>query len=173
MADRQEVVKIPRNFLLLEELDKAEKGHTDMTVSYGLVEKDDITLTNWQCTVLGPPNTPLENRIISCLVSCGPSYPDVPPTCQFQSRLNYPFIVRTPPPFHSQSPRRLPAAPHLPLTHTMGDHTLCHDDPITLSPRPRMPSSVLHPRPLVTNCSASRDRMEIAILQRQRSLHLD
>ena len=89
-----ETIIVPRNFVLLEELEKAEKGLTDMTVSYGLVESDDITLTHWQCTILGPMGTGVENRIVSLLITCGPDYPDKPPTVQFQSKVNYPFVVR-------------------------------------------------------------------------------
>ena len=44
-----EVVIVPRNFVLLEELEKTEKGNTDMSTSYGLVQSDDITLSHWQC----------------------------------------------------------------------------------------------------------------------------
>ena len=36
---------VPRNFVLLEELEKTEKGNTDMSTSYGLVQSDDITLS--------------------------------------------------------------------------------------------------------------------------------
>ena len=35
-----------------QELEKAEKGNTDMSVSYGLCQADDISLTDWQCTIL-------------------------------------------------------------------------------------------------------------------------
>jgi len=90
-----EVIIIPRNFVLLEELEKAEKGLGDMTVSYGLVEADDITLTDWQCTILGPMNSAVENRIISLIVKCGPNYPAEKPTVQFQTKLSYPFIDAT------------------------------------------------------------------------------
>ncbi|KAL3927951.1 MAG: hypothetical protein SGPRY_002597, partial [Prymnesium sp.] len=58
----QEVIVVPRNFVLLEELEKGEKGLTDMNVSYGLVRDDDITLSEWLCTILGPPNTAIENQ---------------------------------------------------------------------------------------------------------------
>ena len=45
---------VPRNFKLLEELESSEKGHGDMTISYGLERPDDIFMTNWICTILGP-----------------------------------------------------------------------------------------------------------------------
>ena len=89
-----EVVIVPRNFVLLEELEKAEKGQTDMNISYGLADAADIELSLWQCTILGPLNTPVENRIISLLVQCGPGYPNEAPTVIFQSKINFPFVVR-------------------------------------------------------------------------------
>ena len=89
-----EVIIIPRNFKLLDELEKAEKGRCDMSVSYGLVQDDDISLTNWQCTFLGPVGSPIQDRIISLLVNCGPRYPNEPPEVKFQTKVNVPFVVR-------------------------------------------------------------------------------
>lgn len=40
-----ETVIIPRNFKLLEELEKSEKGHGDMSISFGLVDSADTFLT--------------------------------------------------------------------------------------------------------------------------------
>lgn len=91
-ASSGEVIVVPRNFVLLEELEKAEKGQTDMTISYGLSESDDISLSMWQCTILGPTNSPVENRIISLLIMCGPKYPFEMPSVQFQSKVNFPFV---------------------------------------------------------------------------------
>jgi len=92
MAHSGEEIIMPRNFVLLEELEKAEKGNTDMSISYGLVHADDITLSTWQCTILGPSNSPVENRIISLLITVGPNYPQVKPEVQFQTKLNYPWL---------------------------------------------------------------------------------
>merc|ERR1719469_1226547 len=70
-----EVIVVPRNFVLLEELERTEKGLTDMSVSYGLVMSDDVSLSEWQCTILGPPAPP------------------VPPRVKFQTKLNFPFVA--------------------------------------------------------------------------------
>lgn len=46
---------VPRNFKLLEELECSEKGIGDMSISFGLVDADDILLSDWNGTILGPP----------------------------------------------------------------------------------------------------------------------
>lgn len=66
--------KVPRNFRLLEELEKGEKGlgagayigheykrstsanGMAEACSYGLDEGDDLLMTNWNGTILGPPH---------------------------------------------------------------------------------------------------------------------
>jgi len=37
-------------------------------------------------------NTPVENRIVSLMVTCGPNYPAECPSVKFQSKVNFPFV---------------------------------------------------------------------------------
>mmetsp|Transcript_16386 Transcript_16386/g.48914 ORF Transcript_16386/g.48914 Transcript_16386/m.48914 type:complete len:139 (-) Transcript_16386:49-465(-) len=81
-------IVVPRNFRLLEELDAFEKGHGDMSISAGLVAADDIFLTHWNATVLGPVGSTYDNRFFGMRVTCGENYPKVPPAVKFENKIN-------------------------------------------------------------------------------------
>ncbi|KAA8909146.1 ubiquitin-conjugating enzyme/RWD-like protein [Sphaerosporella brunnea] len=87
--------KVPRNFRLLEELEKGEKGLGADGCSYGLTDGDDVMMSNWNATILGPPHSAHENRIYSLKIYCGASYPDQPPSVHFISKINLPGVSQT------------------------------------------------------------------------------
>jgi ubiquitin-conjugating enzyme E2 variant len=90
-----ERAKVPRNFRLLEELERGEKGQSAEACSYGLDddgEDVDMLMSNWNGTIIGHPHSVHENRIYSVKMHCGPNYPDEPPTIRFVSAVNIPCV---------------------------------------------------------------------------------
>eukprot|EP00640_Fibrocapsa_japonica_P007757 CAMPEP_0113941150 /NCGR_PEP_ID=MMETSP1339-20121228/7135_1 /TAXON_ID=94617 /ORGANISM="Fibrocapsa japonica" /LENGTH=154 /DNA_ID=CAMNT_0000945215 /DNA_START=33 /DNA_END=498 /DNA_ORIENTATION=- /assembly_acc=CAM_ASM_000762 len=88
LGNSGEVIVVPRNFKLLEELEASEKGLGDLTVSFGLVDPEDIFLTNWNGSIFGPPGTHHDNRIYELHIHCGDNYPDQVPDVRFVSKIN-------------------------------------------------------------------------------------
>ena len=53
---------------------------------------EDKTFTDWNGTIIGPPNTNYDNRIYFLTIKCGPDYPAAAPIVHFQSKVNLPCV---------------------------------------------------------------------------------
>merc|ERR1719198_769195 len=84
---------MPRTFRLYEEPEKGEHAQlSDQSVSYGLNDANDQTFTNWNGTIIGPPNTNFDNRIYMLSIVCGETYPSTAPQVKFNSKINIPCV---------------------------------------------------------------------------------
>ena len=54
----------------------------------GLVDADDMFLTEWNGSILGPHSSPFDGRIYQLRITCGPDYPVQPPVVRFVTKIN-------------------------------------------------------------------------------------
>eukprot|EP01061_Rhynchopus_euleeides_P005800 TRINITY_DN14959_c0_g4_i2.p2 TRINITY_DN14959_c0_g4~~TRINITY_DN14959_c0_g4_i2.p2 ORF type:complete len:141 (+),score=43.43 TRINITY_DN14959_c0_g4_i2:101-523(+) len=80
-------VVVPRNFKLIDELEKAEKDPSSAGISLGLEDYSDIYMHNWNATIFGPMGTAFENRIYSLRIYCDEDYPNKAPRVRFLTKV--------------------------------------------------------------------------------------
>ncbi|KAJ2491354.1 E2 ubiquitin-conjugating protein mms2 [Coemansia sp. RSA 2050] len=135
------MAKVPRNFRLLGELEKSEKGASDGSCTYGLENpEDDIYMVNWVGSILGPHNSIFQNRIYTLKLKCGDNYPEAPPTVVFVTKIDLGSVVG---PDGTVDPRQLdvlnkwePTSSHTLQSVLMGLRSLMSKDPYRKIPQP-------------------------------------
>eukprot|EP01065_Artemidia_motanka_P047678 TRINITY_DN7510_c0_g4_i1.p2 TRINITY_DN7510_c0_g4~~TRINITY_DN7510_c0_g4_i1.p2 ORF type:complete len:133 (+),score=21.06 TRINITY_DN7510_c0_g4_i1:119-517(+) len=79
-------VIVPRNFKLIDELEKAEKDPVP-GVSLGLDSYDDTYLCKWNGSIVGPPGA-FQGRLITLTLEATMEYPTVPPKVKFVQKVS-------------------------------------------------------------------------------------
>lgn len=70
-------------------------GGGDGSISYGLKDINDSSLSWWQAAIIGPVKWPFECRLYTLEIYCPPEYPMIPPTVYFRTAINAPFVNDT------------------------------------------------------------------------------
>ena len=81
-----------RRFRLIEEFEAAEKAKSGETISYGLEDPEDKSLTNWNSIIIGPNGTNFAGGLYTIKVQTGPDYPLSPPVVKFVTKINLPIV---------------------------------------------------------------------------------
>jgi ubiquitin-conjugating enzyme E2 variant len=65
---------------------------SNSSASNNVTVATDQTFTNWNGTIVGPPNTKFDNRILFMSITCGPEYPEKAMEVKFTSKVNLPSV---------------------------------------------------------------------------------
>jgi ubiquitin-conjugating enzyme E2 variant len=61
-------------------------------ISWGLTDENDMSLSQWNCSIFGPQGSSLDNRMFTLIAECPADYPNVPPIFRFRSKINMPQV---------------------------------------------------------------------------------
>jgi len=76
-------IVLPRNFVLLEELENFEKGKYPGDCSIGIKDMDDMYLHCWIGLIItNPERSIIGEQFININIYCGDNYPNEPPEVQ-------------------------------------------------------------------------------------------
>lgn len=81
----------PRLFKLMEELENAEHGQGDPTISLGLDNPNDLDLQTWNASIMGQHGQ-FDGKFLMLHIVCGENYPTQPPVVKFISKINIPCV---------------------------------------------------------------------------------
>lgn len=90
----KEVVIVPRTFVLLDELEKSEKGQYSPFCSVGIKNLDDMQLRYWNGFIIPSEDSIVRGQDIRFDILCDMDYPDKPPTFKLVSSRNVLSIRR-------------------------------------------------------------------------------
>lgn len=85
--DKEKII-IPRTFVLIEELEKSEKGGYSPFCSVGIKDFEDIHLRYWNGFIIPSENTVVSGQDIRFKIVCDMDYPDKPPSFELVSSKN-------------------------------------------------------------------------------------
>ena len=86
-----------RRFRLIKEYEDAIKGiscNSKYTISYGLADPEDRSLSKWNGTIIGPNGTWYAGKLYNLSITTGPNYPNEAPIVQFITMINLPSVDR-------------------------------------------------------------------------------
>jgi ubiquitin-conjugating enzyme E2 variant len=85
---------IPRSFVLLDELEKGEKGQYSPYCTIGMKDMRDVNLKEWNGIIITHPDSAVGEQFINFDIVCEMKYPDVAPVFKFASDFEVLNLIR-------------------------------------------------------------------------------
>lgn len=70
---------VPRSFVLIDELEKSEKGQYSPYCTIGIKDMTDMELKYWNGIIMTFPESAIKEQVITFEIFCDLKYPDMPP----------------------------------------------------------------------------------------------